>query len=138
MDIKTFFENDRFAKNAGIELIEARKGYAKARMQITEMHLNGGDVVQGGAIFTLADLAFAVAVAVNSHAKLTFSIQSNINFFRSEKIGTILFAEAKEVFNHPKICNCEVNITNSLGELIATFTGTAFRKDIQLPFKALE
>ena len=136
MDIKTFFENDRFAKNAGIELIEARKGYAKARMQITEMHLNGGDVVQGGAIFTLADLAFAVAV--NSHAKLTFSIQSNINFFQSEKIGTILFAEAKEVFNHPKICNCEVNITNSLGELIATFTGTAFRKDIQLPFKALE
>lgn len=134
MDIKTFFDNDRFAKNAGIELIEAGNGYAKASMKIEEMHLNGGNVVQGGALFTLADFAFAVAV--NSHAKLTFSIQSNINIFKSESSG-ILFAEAKEVFSHPKICNCQVDITNEKGELIATFTGTGFRKDITLPFDAL-
>ncbi len=134
MDIKTFFENDRFARNAGIELIEARKGYAKASMKVADIHLNGGNVVQGGAIFTLADFTFAVAV--NSHAKLTVSIQSNINIFKSEKAG-ILYAEAKEVFSHSKVCNCLVDITNESGELIATFTGTGFRKDIQLPFEAL-
>ncbi|MCL1943354.1 MAG: PaaI family thioesterase [Candidatus Azobacteroides sp.] len=134
MDIKTFFENDRFAKNAGIELIEAGNGYAKVSMQVKDMHLNGGNVVQGGALFTLADFAFAVAV--NSHAKLTLSIQSSINIFKSETAG-MLFAEAREVFSHSKVCNCQVDITNEKGELIATFTGTGFRKDIKLPFDAI-
>ena len=135
MDIKTFFDRDRFAKNVGIEILEARNGYAKVKMEVKEMHLNGGDVVQGGVLFTLADLAFAVAV--NSHAKLTFSIQSSINIFKSEKAGSTLYAESQEVFDHPKICNCEVRVTNASNELIATFTGTAFRKDIDLPFDPL-
>ncbi|MCD7974151.1 MAG: hotdog fold thioesterase [Candidatus Azobacteroides sp.] len=135
MDIIDFFKNDRFARNAGIEIVEVRKGYAKVKMEVSEMHLNGGNVVQGGALFTLADLAFAVAV--NSHGRLTFSIQSNINIFKSERVGSILYAEAKEVFNHPKICNCEVNITNAQGELVATFSGSGFRKEIPLPFEPL-
>ena len=135
MDIKTFFERDRFAKNAGIEILEARSGYAKVKMEVSDMHLNGGDVVQGGALFTLADLAFAVAV--NSHAKLTFSIQSSINIFKSEKAGCTLYAEAQEIFDHSKIANCEVRITNTSNELIATFSGTAFRKNVDLPFDPL-
>ena len=81
MDIHEFLKGDKFALLAGVELLEVGKGYAKARMEIKPMHLNGGGVCQGGAIFTLADLAFAAAT--NSHAQLTFSITSSINFFRS-------------------------------------------------------
>ena len=131
MTAKDFFKEDRFAKLAGVELLEVSGGYAKARMEITPTHLNGGGVCQGGAIFTLADLAFAAAT--NSHGRLTFSITSNINFFKSEKSG-YLYAEAKEVFNHRKLANCEVQITNETGELIATFNGSGYRKDIELPF----
>ena len=83
--IQNFFRGDKFALAAGVELIEVGAGYAKTRMEIKPEHLNGGGVCQGGAIFTLADLAFAVAV--NSHAKLTYSINSSINFFRSESRG---------------------------------------------------
>ena len=61
MTISEFLQNDRFAVNAGVELLKTRSGYAKARMMITPEHLNGGGVCQGGAIFTLADLAFAAA-----------------------------------------------------------------------------
>ena len=43
----------------GVELLETGNGYAKARMLIKPEHLNGGGVCQGGAIFTLADLACA-------------------------------------------------------------------------------
>jgi acyl-CoA thioesterase len=45
-----FFEKDRFAAYNGIKLIEVKPGYAVAKMEITENHLNGIDVVQGGAI----------------------------------------------------------------------------------------
>lgn len=91
--------------------------------------------MSGRSDFTLADLAFAAAT--NSHARLTFSITSNINFFKSESKG-FLYAEAREAFSHKRLANCEVRITNEAGELIATFNGTGYRKDIELPFKPLE
>ncbi|WP_277465804.1 PaaI family thioesterase [Parabacteroides sp. PF5-6] len=135
MTIQEFLQGDRFALLAGVELLEVGNGYARARMEIKPMHLNGGGVCQGGAIFTLADLAFAAAT--NSHARLTFSITSNINFFKSESHG-FLYAKAREVFNHKRLANCEVQITNEAGELIATFNGTGYRKDTALPFEAIE
>ena len=61
MTINDFLQGDKFALFAGVELLETGNGYAKARMEIKPMHLNGGGVCQGGAIFTLADLAFAAA-----------------------------------------------------------------------------
>jgi len=135
MTLKEFLENDKFAQLAGIELLETGKGYAKARMEIKPIHLNGGGVCQGGAIFTLADLVFAAAT--NSHARLTLSINSTINFFKAESKG-FLYAEAQEVFSHRRLANCEVKVTNEDGELIATFSGTGYRKDTELPFEALQ
>ena len=134
MKIKEFFLKDKFALQTGIELLEAGNGYAKASMEITPQHLNGGGVCQGGAIFTLADFAFAVAC--NSHGKFTVSINSSINIFKSEKQGK-LYAEAQELFNHSRLSNCEVKVTNENGELIALFNGVGYRKDIDLPFDAL-
>ena len=88
-----------------------------------------------GAIFTLADVAFAAAT--NSHARLTLSITSSINFFKAESKG-FLYAEAREAFSHKRLANCEVRITNETGDLIATFNGTGYRKDTELPFAPIE
>jgi len=135
MTIKEFFKNDIFALEAGIELLEAGNGTARARMEILPRHLNGGGVCQGGAIFTLADLAFAVAA--NSHAQLAFSIQSNIQFFKSESSG-FLYADAKEIFCKGKLASVEVSVTNEAGELIAMFSGMAYHKNIPLPFEPMQ
>jgi acyl-CoA thioesterase len=135
MTIQEFLQGDKFARLAGIELLEVGNGYARARMEIKPIHLNGGGVCQGGAIFTLADLAFAAAT--NSHARLTLSVTSSINFFRAESRG-VLYAEAREVFSHKRLANCEVSITNEAGEAVATFCGTGYRKDAALPFPPIE
>ena len=134
MDIFEFLKGDRFAVNAGVELLEVGNGYAKARMEIKPEHLNGGGVSQGGAIFTLADLAFAATS--NSHARLTLSINSTINFFRAESSG-YLYAEAREVLDKKRLSNCEVRITNEAGRLVATFNGTGYRKETELPFEPI-
>ena len=129
MTINEFLQGDKFALLAGVELLETGNGYAKARMEIKPEHLNGG------AIFTLADLTFAAAT--NSHARLTLSITSSINFFKAESKG-FLYAEAREAFSHKRLANCEVRITNETGDLIATFNGTGYRKDTELPFAPIE
>ena len=58
MTLKDFFEGDKFAKLAGAELIEVGEGYARAKMEVGDEHLNGGGVCQGGALFTLARISF--------------------------------------------------------------------------------
>ncbi len=120
---------------AGVELLEVGNGTAQARMNILPKHLNGGGVCQGGAIFTLADLAFAAAT--NSHAWLTFSIQANIQFFKSESQG-YLYADAKEIFNHGKLASAEVRVTNETGELIAMFSSMGYHKNTLLPFAPIK
>jgi acyl-CoA thioesterase len=131
MTVREFFKNDRYAAFSGIELLEAAPGKARAKMEIRDMHLNVGNVVQGGAVFTLADLTFAAAV--NACGNLAMSIETSIRYFKSVAGGT-LWAEAKAVHLHRKLATFEVTVTDQDEELIALFTATAYRKDTLLPF----
>ena len=123
-------QNDRFAAENGAQLVEISEGYAKATMIVSHRHLNGGNVCQGGALFTLADLA--LAAVMNSHGKLTFGINNSISFLKSAKEGDSLTAEACEICNHHRIPYAEVRVTNQNGELICVLTGTSYRKDTPL------
>ena len=131
MDIQQFLnKNDRFAAAAGCQITEVTEGRAIAKMTVTHEHLNAGGVCQGGALFTLADLA--LAAVMNSRGKLTFGIQNNIMYLASAREGDVLTAEAIEVVNHHKIPAVEVRITNQDGRLLCHVTGMAYRKDSPL------
>lgn len=123
--IKEFFKNDRFASRCGIELLEVSEGYAKARMRIEDHHRNGINVVHGGAIFTLADLAFAAAS--NSHGTVAVAINASIWYVKAAMDGT-LFAEAKEVSLNPKLATYSIEVTDDTGEIVAAFEGMVYRK----------
>ena len=111
---------------------EIKEGYSKARLVITETHLNAGNRTQGGVLFTLADLA--LAAAANSHGTLAFSLSSNITFLRSSGPGDILYAEARERYIGRTTGHYQIGITNQNGELVATFESSIFRKGDALPF----
>ena len=85
--IKSFFQRDRFAALAGIELLEVSPGYAKVKMPIDERHLNGVSCVHGGAIFTLAD--FALAVASNSHGTVAVAAGSVGNAHPTHSVRSV-------------------------------------------------
>jgi len=119
-------ERDRFAANAGCRITEVDSEHAVAEMTVTERHLNGGDVCQGGALFTLADLA--IAALMNHSGQLTFGISNSVMFVASAREGDQLKAEAVNVCAHKKIPSVEVRVTNQRGELICHVTGMGYRK----------
>lgn len=134
MTIEEFLKDDRYAAFSGVELLEARAGYARAQMEIKPMHLNAGNVVQGGAIFTLADLAFAAAA--NAFGNLSVSVETSIRFFKGVSSGT-LTAEARTIDLHTRLATFQVSVTDDTGDTVALFTATAYRKNTPLNFDPL-
>ncbi len=123
--------NDRFAANSGCRLEEIGEGYARATLIVTKEHLNAGGVCQGGAYFTLADIA--IAAVMNSHGQLTFGVENNIVYVKSAVVGDTLTAVATEVVNHHKLPYVDVRITNQHGELCCIVTGIGYRKRETIP-----
>jgi acyl-CoA thioesterase len=121
--IRRFFSRDRFAAGNGMRLLEVRPGRARARMTVGARHLNGVDVVQGGAVFTLADLAFAAAC--NSSGPVALAVNVSIAFLRATTRGTLV-AEAREVNRSSRLSTCEVEVRDGKGALVALFHGTAY------------
>jgi acyl-CoA thioesterase len=129
-EVRRCFARDRFAAANGVELLELRPGYAKAKLEIEQRHLNGVDIVQGGAIFTLADFAFAVAC--NTSGRVAVAVNTNLSFLKATRGGS-LYAEAVEVSRSKRISTCTVRISGDDNEPVALFQGTAYIKDEKFP-----
>jgi acyl-CoA thioesterase len=125
MDVIELMANDRFSEHNGIVLVDVSAGNATAKMDIRPNHLNGLGVVQGGAIFTLAD--HALAAAANSHDAVAVGINCAISYFKGEKSGTLI-ATAREISLRRSVATYQVDVTNQENELVASFQGTVFRK----------
>ena len=129
-DLSQFFGRDQFAKLAGIELLSFSPGHAVAQMRIHPHHLNAIGIVQGGAIFTLADLAFAAAS--NAHRKAAVAINVSITYVKATSSGT-LQAEARELSLNPKLATYTVDVTDDTRALVAVFQGLVYRKSQPIP-----
>lgn len=128
-----YFKKDRFAMLTGIEVVDFGPGWATVRMTIRDDHRNALGMVQGGALFTLADLAFAVAG--NSHGTVAVGIQASINFVNPGQNG-VLTAKAREVTRNHRLGTYIVEITDEQGIVLASFQGTGYRKDKPLDIES--
>jgi len=128
--IRRFFKNDKFAEGANIELLSVSLGQARARMTLHPHHLNAYGTVQGGAIFTLADFAFAAAS--NSHGTVAVALNVSVTFMKAGRAGT-LWAEARELSRNLKLASYTVEVKDDAGELVALFQGLAYRKSEKIP-----
>lgn len=120
-----FFAKDTWARDAGIELVDVSPGRATVRMAIGERHRNSHGTVHGGALFTLADTAFALAS--NAHGVPAAAINASISYVTAAREGT-LHARAEEFSLNPTIATYTVTITDDAGVRIAIFQGMVYRK----------
>ena len=111
--------SDAFARNNGIALTAE----GVAHMTVTEHHLNGAGVCQGGAIFTLADLSQAGL----THGR-ALTTAANIHFIHSARLGDTLIATSTWLHDG-KLPLVRTEVRTQEGRLIAEMTGSLFRKD---------
>jgi len=124
-DVRAMLSQDRFAAHAGVTLLHVEPGLARARLEVGPRHINGVGTAQGGAIFTLADFAFAAAA--NSNGSMAVAIDVSISFLKAVT-GGVLTAEAREEAAAGRISTTVVRVTDQAGALVAIFKGTAYRR----------
>ena len=107
----------------GVEIEEAREGYARIRMTMRADMLNGHGTAHGGMVFALADTAFAYAC--NSRNVRTVAAQASIAFLDVAREGEVLVAEARETALVGRSGVCNVSVRTVEGRPIAEFTGFA-------------
>jgi acyl-CoA thioesterase len=105
----------------GIEIEEAREGYARIRMKLRGDMLNGHGIGHGGMIFALADTAFAYAC--NSRNVRTVAAQASIVFLDAAREGEVLVAEASERATSGRSGVYQVSVRTSEGRAVAEFQG---------------
>ena len=105
----------------GIEIEDAREGYARIRMTLRDDMLNGHRIAHGGMIFALADTAFAYAC--NSRNESTVAQNASISFLAPANAGEVLVAEAREASRSGRSGVYQVSVRGADGRVIAEFTG---------------
>lgn len=129
--LKSFLmAGDRFAAHSGVDLVTIEPGHAIARLILQPWHLNAVGVVQGGAIFTLADFAFAAAS--NSHGTVAVGINASITYQNAARAGELI-AEAKEVGCNPTLASYTVTVKDTADQVVAIFQGLVYRKGAPMP-----
>lgn len=121
--VKEFFMQDTFAMNMGIEILKADGEESICALDITPDHFNAGGTVQGGAIFTLADLAFAVAA--NCEGRRTVTQSASVTFIKPGA-GKKLIARAKKISAGSRTCVYSVQVKNEEDVLVAHLTVNGF------------
>ena len=124
-EVRELFAKDRFATENGAVIEKIGDCYAKCSLRITDRHKNALGAVMGGASFTLADFAFAVAA--NWQNPGVVSLSSNITYLGVAK-GEQLIAEASCVKNGRSTSYYQVDVRDNLGNMVAAVTTTGFRK----------
>lgn len=123
-EAREYFKGDRFAAESGVELTDLSDDRCVCRMRLREDHLNANGGVMGGAIFTLADFAFAV-IANHIHMP-TVAQQISINYLNAPK-GKELIADARCRKSGRSSTIINVDIADETGRDVVQFIGTGFK-----------
>jgi len=94
-------------------------------MTVTEDLLNFHGTPHGGAIYSLADAAFAAAS--NSHGLDAYGLETNISYLDTVAVGETIAATAEETHVGGRTAEYEVVVTGPDDERVATFRGRVYR-----------
>ena len=123
-EARAYFEGDRFAVENGMQIDALGESWAECSMTLAPRHRNANGGVMGGAIFTLADFAFAAAS--NNRHRPTVGQQVSVNFLSAAR-GARLIARAVCKKDGRTSCVYNVDVRDDTGRDVAQFIGTGFK-----------
>ena len=123
-EARAYFSKDRFATENGMTLDEVDESHSVTSMTLGDRHKNAYGGVMGGAIFTLADFAFAALT--NDLERVAVAQQVSISYLSAPK-GKRLVATARYKKDGRTSCVVNVDVVDDTGREIAQFVGTGFK-----------
>ena len=127
--IRDHYKNDHFATENGIVIDSVTEDCVVCGMELNEKHKNAVGGVQGGAIFTLADLAFAVhcnlAMVCGEDIGVTVGQSCNISFLKSTR-GSRLTAKSTCLSRGRSVSVYRICVEDDLGVQIAEMLANSF------------
>lgn len=118
-------ESDQFCATLGIELVALEPGFARTALTVSESLLNFHGTPHGGAIYSLADAAFAAAS--NSRGETAVALETNISYLDAVETGETLTATAEETHDGGRTAAYAVTVTDESDDRVATFRGRVYR-----------
>ncbi|WP_303238088.1 PaaI family thioesterase [uncultured Bilophila sp.] len=130
--IKAFLEtHDHFVAHNGITIEDADYDYGKVSLALDEHVTNSLGMLHGGAMFTLADMAFGLAANFDQEDGTMISTNATISYMKSAKTGPIV-AEARLANGGRHLATYEVKIYDGQGTYIACAMISGYRLDTKL------
>jgi acyl-CoA thioesterase len=126
-EIRERVQSDAFCETVGIDVVELSPGHARTELTVREDLLNFHGTPHGGAIYSLADAAFAAAS--NSHGPTAVALETNISYLEPVEVGETLAATAEETHVAGRTAEYEVTVTDEGDSRIATFRGRVYRPE---------
>lgn len=126
-EIRERVQSDAFCETVGIDVVELSPGHARTELTVREDLLNFHGTPHGGAIYSLADAAFAAAS--NSHGRTAVALETNISYLEPVEVGETLAATAEETHVAGRTAEYEVTVTDEDDSRIATFRGRVYRPE---------
>ncbi len=119
--VTAMFERDRASQAAGMRIESVAPGYARVSMPLDPAMINGHETAHGGAVFTLADSAFAFAC--NSRNVPSVAHHCSITYVTPAREGELLVAEARETDLTGRFGIYDVTVAAQDGRVVALFRG---------------
>ncbi|MXV62719.1 hydroxyphenylacetyl-CoA thioesterase PaaI [Natronorubrum sp. JWXQ-INN-674] len=123
--VRRHIESDAYCETLGIDLVSLEEGMAKTRLEVTDDLTNFHGTPHGGAIYSLADAAFAAAS--NSDGETAVALETNISYLEAVEVGTVLTATADKTHDGGRTAEYEVVVADEGDERIATFRGRVYK-----------
>jgi acyl-CoA thioesterase len=117
--------SDPYCDHLGVDLLELSSGRAVTALTVTDDLVNFHGTPHGGAVYSLADAAFAAAS--NSHGESAFALETNISYLDAADVGDRLIATAEETHLTRRTGEYEVVVETDERERVATFRGRVYR-----------
>lgn len=129
-DVVAFLmRRDAFSQLLGMQVLEVGPGRAVVRMPVRPDMLNGFGTLHGGALFSLADSAFAFAT--NGGGTLSVAIDMHLAIPAASTAGDVLTATAEEESSTNRLAFVDVTVRNQHDAIVGHFRGTVYRTQKQ-------
>lgn len=123
--LNALFRSDPYARQLGAHLQSWSPGTATVEWEPSDDQVNFAGGVHGGAIFSLADLAFSYAC--NSWGRAAVALSVSIEFLAPATAARTLVAVATEKSRRHQVGAYAIDVSDRDGELVASCSAVAFR-----------